>query len=33
LDAKLKSALLESGGTFEALVQAAKDWESKRRVQ
>jgi hypothetical protein len=33
LDAKLKRALLESGGAFEALVQAAKDWESKRRAQ
>jgi hypothetical protein len=29
LDAKLKNALLESGGAFAALVQAAKDWESK----
>src|SRR5688572_25391921 len=33
LDAKLKKALLESGGTFEAAVQAAKDWEAKRRAQ
>ena len=31
LAADLKKALLEAGGTFEALVQAAKDWESKRR--
>jgi len=31
LDAKLKSALLESGGAFEALVRAAKDWEATRR--
>jgi hypothetical protein len=30
LDAKLKSALLESGGAFEALLQSAKDWETKR---
>jgi hypothetical protein len=33
LDKKLKSALLESGGTFEALLQSAKDWEAKRREQ
>lgn len=33
LDAKLKSSLLESGGAFEALVLAAKDWESKGRAQ
>ncbi len=33
LEAKLKSALLESGGAFEALVRAAKDWESKGRAQ
>jgi hypothetical protein len=33
LDAKLKSALLESGGAFEALLQGAKDWEAKRRAQ
>jgi hypothetical protein len=33
LDAKLKSALLESGGAFEALLRAAKDWEEKRRAQ
>jgi hypothetical protein len=33
LDAKLKRALLESGGAFEALLQAAKDWEAKRRAQ
>jgi len=32
LEAKLKSALLESGGAFEALVQAAKDWEAKRQA-
>jgi len=32
LDAKLKSALLESGGAFEALVRAAKDWDSKGRA-
>jgi hypothetical protein len=31
LDAKLKTALLESGGAFEALLQSAKDWEAKRR--
>jgi hypothetical protein len=28
LDDKLKSALLESGAAFEALVQSAKDWEA-----
>ena len=33
LEAKLKSALLESGGAFEALVRAAKDWESKDRAR
>ena len=33
LDAKLKRALLESGGAFEALLQSAKDWEAKRRGQ
>ena len=33
LDDKLKSALLESGGAFEALVQAAKDWEAGRQVR
>jgi hypothetical protein len=33
LEAKLKSALLESGGAFETLVRAAKDWESKGRAQ
>jgi hypothetical protein len=33
LDAKLKSALLESGGVFETLVQAAKDWEARRLAQ
>ena len=33
LEAKFKSALLESGGAFEALVRAAKDWESKGRGQ
>jgi hypothetical protein len=33
LDAKLKSALLESGGAFEALVHAAKDWEASRLAQ
>jgi hypothetical protein len=27
----LKRALLESGGDFEALVRAAKDWEAPRR--
>jgi hypothetical protein len=32
LDTKLKSALLESGGAFEALVQAAKEWEARRRA-
>ena len=31
LDATLKSALLERGSAFEALVQAAKDWEARRR--
>jgi len=30
LDVDLKSALLESGGAFEALLGAAKDWEAKR---
>jgi hypothetical protein len=33
LETKLKSALLESGGAFEALVRAARDWESKGRAQ
>jgi hypothetical protein len=33
LDAKLKNALLESGGAFEALVRAAKDWEASRLAQ
>jgi len=33
LDAKLKSALLESGGVFESLVHAAKDWEARRLAQ
>jgi hypothetical protein len=33
LDAKLKSALLESGGAFETLVRAAKDWEARRLAQ
>ena len=32
LDAKLKNALLESGGAFETLVRAAKDWESDGRA-
>ena len=31
LDLALKRALLESGGDFEALVRAAKDWEAARR--
>ena len=31
LDLALKRALLESGGDFEALVRAAKDWEATRR--
>jgi len=31
LDPALKRALLESGGDFEALVRAAKEWESERR--
>jgi hypothetical protein len=31
LDPALKRALLESGGEFEALVRAAKDWEAARR--
>jgi len=29
LDDKLKSALLESGAAFEAVVQSAKDWEAR----
>ena len=33
LDAKLKSALLERGSAFEAVVHAAKDWEAMRRNQ
>jgi hypothetical protein len=33
LDAKLKSALLDSGGVFETLVQAAKEWEASRLAQ
>ena len=33
LEPKLKSALLESGGAFETLVRAAKDWESKGLAQ
>jgi len=33
LEPKLKSALLESGGAFEALVNAARDWESKDRAR
>ena len=32
LEAKLKRALLESGGAFEALVHAAKDWEATHRA-
>jgi hypothetical protein len=31
LEPALKRALLESGGVFEALVKAAKDWEAARR--
>jgi len=31
LEAALKRALLESGGAFEALVKAAKDWEASQR--
>jgi hypothetical protein len=31
LELALKRALLESGGDFEALVGAAKDWEAARR--
>ena len=31
LEPALKRALLESGGSFEALVQAAKEWETARR--
>jgi hypothetical protein len=31
LNPALKRALLESGGEFEALVRAAKDWEAARR--
>jgi hypothetical protein len=30
LEAKLKRALLESGGAFEALLHSAKGWEAKR---
>lgn len=33
LDAKLKSALLESGGAFEALLRAAKDWDAQHRAE
>lgn len=32
LDDKLKSALLESGAAFEAVVQSAKDWETGHRT-
>ena len=31
LNPALKRALLDSGGEFEALVRAAKDWEAARR--
>jgi hypothetical protein len=31
LEPALKRALLESGGAFEQLVQAAKDWETAHR--
>jgi hypothetical protein len=30
LEAKLKSALLESGGAFEEIVRAAKEWDARR---
>jgi hypothetical protein len=33
LDDKLKSALLESGAAFEALVQSAKDWEASAEAR
>ena len=29
LDSKLKKALLENAGAFEAVLEAAKDWENK----
>ena len=32
LDDQLKSALLESGAAFEAVVQNAKDWEARHRI-
>ena len=32
LDDKLKSALLESGAAFEAVVHDAKDWEAAHRT-
>jgi hypothetical protein len=31
LEPALKRALLESGSAFEALVQAAKEWEAEGR--
>jgi hypothetical protein len=31
LEPALKRALLESGGAFEELVKAAKDWEAAHR--
>jgi hypothetical protein len=31
LEPGLKRALLESGGAFEELLQAAKQWETARR--
>ena len=31
LNPALKRALLDSGGEFEAIVTAAKDWEEARR--
>jgi hypothetical protein len=31
LEPALKRALLESGGAFEAMVKAAKDWEIAER--
>jgi hypothetical protein len=31
LDPALKRALLDTGGEFEAMVRAAKDWEATRR--
>jgi hypothetical protein len=33
LEAKAKSALLESGAAFEAAVRGAKEWETKRMAR